>query len=224
MRKVIQFKKELPFKTSIGEITSISLEHTITTKEIELISGIFYISGEYKMMETSINKEAFDFELPFDIALDSRFDLKNSKFDIDDFYYEIINGDTLKVNIDVFIEGLTTEQRCIEDEEFDSIKPDKQKEAILNLENLDDDPVIDINDINNNEVVAKIKNNDNINILENISSNETYATYYVYTVLEDDTLDKILEQFKVSKEEVANYNDIENIKVNDKLIIPTNNE
>ena len=106
MKKVISFKKELPFKTNISEISSISLEHTIKEKENDLISGIFYVSGEYKMTETSINKESFNFEIPFDIALDSRYDTSKIKFDIDDFYYEIINADTLKVNIDVFVDGL----------------------------------------------------------------------------------------------------------------------
>ena len=37
MKKVISFKKELPFKTNISEISSISLEHTINEKENDLI-------------------------------------------------------------------------------------------------------------------------------------------------------------------------------------------
>ena len=45
-----------------------------------------------------------------------------------------------------------------------------------------------------------------------------------YIVKDGDTIDKILEEFKVTKEELSNYNDISNIKANDKLIIPTNNE
>lgn len=222
MKKVISFKKELPFKTNISEISSISLEHTINEKENDLISGIFYVSGEYKMTETSINKESFNFEIPFDIALDSRYDTSKIKFDIDDFYYEIINADTLKVNIDVYVDGLNEikeEERCIEDETLDSIKVDKKEEVLPIEEERDNEPTINIENVNEN-----INTNESVNLFDNISNAETYSTYYVYIVKDGDTIDKILEEFKVTKEELSNYNDISNIKANDKLIIPTNNE
>ena len=222
MKKVISFKKELPFKTNISEISSISLEHTIKEKENDLISGIFYVSGEYKMTETSINKESFNFEIPFDIALDSRYDTSKIKFDIDDFYYEIINADTLKVNIDVYVDGLNEikeEERCIEDETLDSIKVDKKEEVLPIEEERDQEPTINIENVNEN-----INTNESVNLFDNISNAETYSTYYVYIVKDGDTIDKILEEFKVTKEELSNYNDISNIKANDKLIIPTNNE
>lgn len=228
MKKVISFKKELPFKTNISEISSISLEHTIKEKENDLISGIFYVSGEYKMTETSINKESFNFEIPFDIALDSRYDTSKIKFDIDDFYYEIINADTLKVNIDVYVDGLNEikeEERCIEDETLDSIKVDKKEEVLPIEEERDNEPTINIENVNENvNINENINTNESVNLFDNISNAETYSTYYVYIVKDGDTIDKILEEFKVTKEELSNYNDISNIKANDKLIIPTNNE
>lgn len=233
MKKVISFKKELPFKTNISEISSISLEHTIKEKENDLISGIFYVSGEYKMTETSINKESFNFEIPFDIALDSRYDTSKIKFDIDDFYYEIINTDTLKVNIDVYVDGLNEikEERCIEEETLDSIKVEKKEEVLPGMEEDNDEPTINIENVNKNininentNINENINTNESVNLFDNISNAETYSTYYVYIVKDGDTIDKILEEFKVTKEELSNYNDISNIKANDKLIIPTNNE
>lgn len=228
MKKVISFKKELPFKTNISEISSISLEHTIKEKENDLISGIFYVSGEYKMTETSINKESFNFEIPFDIALDSRYDTSKIKFDIDDFYYEIINADTLKVNIDVYVDGLNEikeKERCIEEETLDSIKVDKKEEVLPVNDGRDNEPTINIENVNENvNTNENINTNESVNLFDNISNAETYSTYYVYIVKDGDTIDKILEEFKVTKEELSNYNDISNIKANDKLIIPTNNE
>lgn len=228
MKKVISFKKELPFKTNISEISSISLEHTINEKENDLISGVFYVSGEYKMTETSINKESFNFEIPFDIALDSRYDTSKIKFDIDDFYYEIINADTLKVNIDVYVDGLNEikeKERCIEEETLDSIKVDKKEEVLPVKEGRDNEPTINIENVNENvNTNENINTNESVNLFDNISNAETYSTYYVYIVKDGDTIDKILEEFKVTKEELSNYNDISNIKANDKLIIPTNNE
>lgn len=228
MKKVISFKKELPFKTNISEISSISLEHTINEKENDLISGIFYVSGEYKMTETSINKESFNFEIPFDIALDSRYDTSKIMFDIDDFYYEIINADTLKVNIDVYVDGLNEikeKERCIEEETLDSIKVDKKEEVLPVNDGRDNEPTINIENVNENvNTNENINTNESVNLFDNISNAETYSTYYVYIVKDGDTIDKILEEFKVTKEELSNYNDISNIKANDKLIIPTNNE
>ena len=65
MKQIIPFKKELLFKTKVSEITSISLEHTLSLKEDDLISGEFIINGDYKMTEGSINREKFSFTLPF---------------------------------------------------------------------------------------------------------------------------------------------------------------
>ena len=67
MKKIVSFKKDLLFKTKVSEITSISLEHKIISTSDDLVSGEFLINGEYKMTEGSINREKYDFNLPFDI-------------------------------------------------------------------------------------------------------------------------------------------------------------
>ena len=119
MKQIIPFRKELLFKTKVSEITSISLEHTLTLREDDLISGEFYITGDYKMTEGSINREKFSFKIPFDIALDSRYDLSSIVIDIDNFYYEIINNESLQVNIDVYVEGEKLEEKIIEEKKTD---------------------------------------------------------------------------------------------------------
>ena len=65
-------------------------------------------------------------------------------------------------------------------------------------------------------------NNFNFFNTENFGT-DTYVTYYVYIVKEDDTIDGIMDKFNVSKEDIANYNDISDIKKGTKLIIPTSN-
>ena len=103
MKQIVPFKKELPFKTKVSDITSISLERDLNVLDDGIISGVFHITGDYKMNEGSINREDFSFDLPFDITLDPRYDIKTVNSDIDDFYYDIINDDTLKVNIDLLL-------------------------------------------------------------------------------------------------------------------------
>jgi len=104
MKKIVPFNNILTFNTDVCEITAISLEHNIEI-DSDVISGEFYISGEYKMTDGQLEKEEFNFELPFDIALGSNYDNDSLIIDIDDFRYELIERNKLKVNIDLFIDG-----------------------------------------------------------------------------------------------------------------------
>ena len=230
MNKIIPFKKEIDFNTKISEITSISLEHKIKDISNDLISGEFIIEGEYKIIEGSINKEPYKHIIPFDIAIGSNYDLSNVSIDIDNFYYDVIDDKILKVNIDLLvdnIEELIEDDRVIMDEEL-------LEEGIgvitPNIEELEK-----IEEVEENELMKEIDNNinieienentniniNNINLFDNLKMEETYSTYRVYFVKENDNIEKILDKYKITKEELENYNDLSNIKVNDKLIIPT---
>lgn len=235
MRKIISFKKELTFKTKVCEITSISLEHQIKEQDDDLVNGEFLINGEYKMTEGSINKEKYDFKLPFDIALNSNYDTDTLKLEIDNFHYEILNNEILKVTIDLLIEA--KEKEIIPEpiselpkEELPEVRKSKMSNEIENeIEDIDNSIITMENNTNIIEKNIKelekeeiINYNINTNMFDNINDNETYSTYYVYIVKEEDTIDKILDKYKITKEDLENYNNIENIKPFDKIIIPTN--
>lgn len=57
-------------------------------------------------------------------------------------------------------------------------------------------------------------------LFSNLDDTETYTTYYVYIVKEEDTIDKILVKYGITKEELEAYNDIADIKPGDKIIVP----
>ena len=233
LKQIIPFKKELLFKTKINEITSISLEHSISSVVSDKVVGNFLITGDYKMTEGSINREKFKFDVPFEINLDSRYNTDSIEIDIDNFYYEVINNEALRVNIDVYLIG----ERLLED--ISTIKDKDVKKSdldssisddILEVENIKYDKVKRVESIIDDSVLndegEKLENNvlDNNNVFGSMDSLDTYVTYYVYVVKEDDTLDKILDKFNISKEELEKYNDINNIKEKMKLIIPSSNE
>lgn len=242
MKQIIPFKKELLFKTKVSEITSISLEHTLSLKNDDLISGEFIVSGDYKMTEGSINREVFKFKLPFDIALDSRYNIDNIIIDIDNFYYEIVNNESLQVNIDVYIEGEKVIEEIKEEKEEiveESLIEDKNIEAFSNKEEketrntYEEDlfkeeytPSIELN--KPKQLVMEVENEyeekNEFNIFQNIDNSDTYVTYYVYIVKEEDTIDKILEKYNTTRDKVSCYNNLDNIKPGTKLIIPSNNE
>lgn len=228
MKKIVSFKKDLLFKTKVSEITSISLEHKIISTSDDLVSGEFLINGEYKMTEGSINREKYDFSLPFDIALNSKYDISTLKVDIDNFDYEIVNNELLNVSIDLLIEADEKEGKeevREEKEEPKIIDNDREIELEKNIvkDNIinEDNSIVKNNPIINEENI-NINNNINTNNLFNVEGNETYKTYYVYIVKEEDTIDKILDKYKITKEDLELYNDITNIKPLDKIIIPTN--
>ena len=220
MKQIISFKKELPFKTKVSDITSISLERELKVEEDGIVTGVFHITGDYKMNEGSISREDFSFDIPFDITLDPRYDINTVKVDIEDFYYDIVNNDTLKVNIDLYVEASylpepITEEEPAKEELFD-IEP--MEEALDRKE----EQVVE--EIELEELPKEEKKEVGTDLFSNLDNTETYVTYYVYIVKEEDNLDKILNKYGITKEELEDYNDISDIKVGDKLIIPKCNE
>lgn len=252
MKQIIPFKKDLPFKTKVSDITSISLERKIEILDGGIVTGTFYITGDYKMNEGSINREEFSFDLPFDITLDPRYDVNSVKADIEDFYYDIINEDTLKVNIDLYIEAeylpdtsldnnILTEKDKSDNEMNDVQKEDEHAEEDRNKLKSDSKNDENIEIEKDKEVTfEKIKNDDATmndsdierndvddfanDLFSNLDNTETYTTYYVYIVKEEDTIDKIISLYGVTKEDIENYNDITSIKPGDKVIIPKTSE
>lgn len=200
MKKIVPYKKELEFKTEVAEIASISLEHTLQKVGDNYISGNFMLNGEYKIVDISVNTEKFDFELPFEISIDKKYDTSNLTIDIDDFYYEL-KGNKMAVNIDVLLDNLEEkeEMRTV-------IEPEVKKEVKVEEKK---------------EVPLETKDEVRENFLNNLNVTEAYRTYKVYIIREGDTLNSILERFQVTKEDLETYNDISNITVGLKIIIPT---
>ena len=114
MNCIIPFTKDIKFNTNISEIVSISLEHEYTANPGEIL-GNFIVSGEYKTHEVSVNKEHFEHVLPFSVNLTTRIDTDSVDFAIEDFTYEIVDNDTLKVNIEYSINALEEREEDVFD-------------------------------------------------------------------------------------------------------------
>lgn len=217
MNKIVPFKKDITFENNIAEISSISLEHTLKLKEENLVSGEFIISGTYKMTEASLNVDPFEYKLPFDISIDRKYNTKDINVDINDFYYEVINNEILSVNIEVILNGLEEKDKEKEEnilsEEIETL--DDIREETINNEQTQI-----VNNIENNEE-TKMENNVKT-IFEDLDENERYAVYKVHIVTENDTIESISSEYNVNKEDLEAYNDLSELKIGDKLIIPTN--
>ena len=228
MKNIIPFKKDVIFKTNLSEITSISLENTLNLKD-DTISGDFIISGDYKVSDKSTTVEPFELNIPFEIVLDDRFDTKKAIVDIDDFYYEIVNNNVLSVSIDVLVDHLQ-EKPVIELDDLVDVTPVR---TVLDSEDddMEKENIVEERCIEEEDILPK-RNNEKEEIEEKINSifnsstftDEVYVTYNVFILREGDTLDSIMEKYNIPKEELEKYNDLSNLQLGDKLIIPNSYE
>ena len=113
------------------------------------------------------------------------------------------------------IEVLTTEEDL---PSFEEVKED--------LPNLDEIPVMKEEKEVEVESTLNGDNTSNKQVMDSIFSafantEETYSTYSVYILREDDNLEEVMAKYKTNRETLAEYNDLENLKVGSKLIIPT---
>lgn len=239
MSEAFVVERDFLFKDSIFEITSISVEHDEDINGSNL-EGDFIISGDYRLHEISINKEDFSFKLPFTHEIRSNVNLDTVNLEITDFTYELNNNDELHVHIEYIVSG---EQSLIEfadekdldeflnktDAEVVDLTEDEprfkevSKEEILNIPAEDskkeekEEPKEEVKEEKQSEISTN-------NIIGSINADETYVKYHVHTVMQNDTLEGILDKYKITLTDLKKYNTFEALEVNMKLVIPENEE
>lgn len=228
MKKIIPFTKDLMFKTKIGEITSIALDNTLKLSN-ELVSGEFIISGTYKMLGVNQIEEEFKYNIPVDIAIDQKYETKNCLISIDDFSYEIINEENLKVNISVMLDNLIIREDPIEKIEItldDENMSRSQEQINETLETtLIDETILNNTNIKTNLELTNLVNQEvTTNLFQEIDNTKEFSIYRVYTMKDDDTLELIYEKFNTTKEILSDYNDLNNLSPGMKIIIPASDE
>ncbi len=201
MNKIIPFHKEIKFNDMIGEIISIALDNNLEFIDSYTISGDLIVRGTNKIGDI---EEDFSYSIPTSISVDDKYDTSKSKIMVDDFYYEIVNDDILKLKIDLILDDLSFKEQEIE-------------------------PVIETvdYDIRENDQVEEEKEEEKdlvSDLFKETNPEKDYSIYRVYVVVEGDTLSKILEKYNITSEELSHYNDIDNIKPGTKLIIPSVDE
>lgn len=174
MKQIIPFKKDIVLKTRVSEVTSLSIDQTIVKSSTDFIEGSFGVSGTYKMLETSVNKEEFKEHIPYEIMLDDDYIESSISVEICDFYHEIINNDILRLNIELEVtaeleKGFTRDEDLVEASEknqavysfdfteFDddyrddeTLESDEEKEEELESLYKVESKIINFNDVKDN--------------------------------------------------------------------------
>ena len=227
MNKKISLTKSIKFPSIIGEICSISLEKDLKFMSEELIEGDLLLTGKYKLTEASLLEEDFSYKIPIEITLSEGLDIIESSVDIADFYYEIENDDTMICYIDLEINGteLKQDRECdgeIEEKEIEIPVNDKKIEELK--EDIDIDNNIDIKVDEDKEIKEEVLEEKNVvndkGIFQISDEDDSYGTFIVYIVRENETVNSILEKYHTTLEIVEQYNDLKEFNVGMKLIIP----
>lgn len=190
-------KKIIPFKKDLVFINNI---YEITSISLEHnfkvddneIRGEFIINGDYSKNIIE-EKEPFIFNIPFSAIIDYDFDKDKIVVDIDDFNYKIKDDNILEININLLIDNIVKKEE-LEDDIVEEVLEDNEQRG---------------------EEVTSIFNNFS-------DKDDKYVTYNIHIYREDDDLNKIMTKYKISKEELSNYNDLEKITIGSKIIIPNN--
>lgn len=249
MRKNVSFEKRIDFPTMVGEISAISLEEDLKFINESSIEGNLILSGKYKLTEASRLEEDFNYKLPIEISLTEKLDISTSKVEISNFTYKMMDENIMLCNIELLIEGLELldeSRECDSDvSEIDiPIKEDIDKvinnEFINDTDTLESDVLLKENnevkyDKRDDIVVTKKEVAETIDInkddkVENTSvfnineDSETYGTLLVYIVRENETINSIITKYNTTIEELEKYNDLKDLSIGTKLIIPLVNE
>lgn len=225
MKTKVPFTKDILFKSKIAEITSISLEHELSTDNGE-ISGFFIVSGDYKTHEVCVNKEKFEYKLPFNVEITENIDLDTLSFEIIDFYYDIIGDDTLRVNIEFEVMADEKKEEEISNQDREEIAtfeevPLEVKETPL--EEVQLPPITPLEELQPQETdTERLDEEEKKTILDAIAkdSDNEYITYNVHIVRNMETLESICETYHTNIDLIKEYNNIETINIGDKIIIP----
>ena len=249
MRQIVNVEKEIVFKTMLGEVTSISLEDDLSFVNDSEVEGNLIISGTYKMTEASTLEEEFNYKVPVEIMLTTNLEEDKRNVVINNFTYEIVNEEALLIRVELLIEGLekievddTNEEEIevLDDNTLEEVRGDREvnddTNEVLSTNLEDDDSLPSMEGAKEVEdVIEVVKNVDNIDdeednkskevmnsIFESFANTEeTYATYSVYILRENETLAEVITKYKITREELSEYNDLDNLRVGSKLIIPS---
>lgn len=239
MKKKVKFEKVVDFATMISEITAISLDKDLSFKNESLIEGNLVLNGKYKLTEASVIEEDFEFKIPIEISLVEKVDNSTATIEISDFYYELNNNDSMTCHIELcidaleIIDDLDEERECdgenveMEIPHIEDIEVSKNEDAKNNgidskIELINDDNN-DNNDNNDSSEVPYDDGNDSLFVHLDDKS-ETYGTFIVYIVRQNETINSIIDKYNTTIEEIEKYNDLKDINIGTKLIIPLLND
>lgn len=225
MNQKIEFKKDCMLKTYVSSITDISLTHDYKILD-DTIEGYFDVTGSYKVTMSSVETESFMFTIPFTIALSSLIDKDTIDLKLSDFNYSVEKDVLhLKMFLDMDYQEIEIKEDTEDNEEIDNMINDLiDKDSTTDIKSPSEfhNEVMLDNVIDSKEEVKEKVSEKNFNTIFNEVKESNFSKYKVYIMRSEDTLESILVKYNVTMEEIKEYNDIDNINIGSKIVIPYN--
>lgn len=245
MKSIIPYTKTISFGSKIAEITSMSLEYELE-KSQEDVHGNFIISGEYRSHEVSVNREPFLHKLPFSIEITDKIDLDSIRFEITDFSYDVVNDETVEIDIEFSIEADEIKEEVIEELIEEKTEVEEERNLFTKVE----DPISNVMDLvetkpetiletpeesvleERDEIVEEQEENRNEDMKESEETiinhinpaDDSYATYHIHIVKEGESIETICTMYQSNLNLLTDYNDFNELNTGDKIIIPKEDE
>lgn len=205
------FNFELPFDINVDD------KYDLSNVNVD-IDDFYYEIVNNKSLEVNIEvliDKLVEKPLIEKDITDTNFELNNEELKQD----EIDNMDDREMEIE------NNEEQVMEGED-EIMERCIEKEDILSEFNSIDDMFDKVDNINQPLTVVETKEQKSIekinSLFDNLdASTETYKTYKVCIIRTGDTLESVMQKYSISKEELEKYNNLSEIKIGDKLIIPS---
>ena len=213
MTEASQIDEDFSYKVPI-EI-AIDSKYNTSNISLEIDDFIYEVVDEEKLL------------LNIDLCIDN-LELKEVKEEIEvistyDEYEELDN--TLKE----IEEDLNKEELVRDDLFLDTSKEEKLEIPIninsINSNNIDNTPEV-MPYYPSNNITTTEENDDSVSSIFTAfkDTDETFSTYCIYIIREGDSLDTVINKYKTTKDILAEYNDLSDIRIGTKIIVPSNNE
>lgn len=202
------FSYTVPFSVDlVDRIDPGTLEFSIDNFTYDILDDALKLNIDYVLTADDLREEPLPEET---LIADDPLDL-------------IVENPILKENSDNDIHDIETLDSRLE---TDFSMPDKKVNNELELPIEENEVTIPLADKVFEESTLEPVEERNIepNVITNIDAEDDYMIYHIHMVKEHETLESIALSYKLTPDDIAKFNDTEVLSVNDKLLIPLNNE
>ncbi len=232
-----KFKFNIPFKHELDntidlDTINVNIDNFVYDyKKDELIVNIDYdITAEKKDILSFDDKESLDEYLKdkeIEIVDMTRNDenIEDNKDDEKEETEKIKKEEVKEEKIEVSEEKIEVSEETKLEENKDRTKEeseeskkeseeDNRNEIMDIIENKDMDIVNVVNKDENKEIIEAKE------VIDNVKASDNFVTYKIHKVTETDTLESIVMKYHTTIDDLKEYNDLNELKINDKIIIP----
>ena len=219
---VENFNYEIPVEIELTERLDLaSVKTSINDFNYEIINDDV-LKCNIDLLLEGVEEIVLDDEIPLETLTEK---IKDTKDSLDKDLTRECDGDLKNDNDKVIEEKKEIIEEAVTVKNNDKNLTEEILENEISMPEAEIDENLNIIEKKESDEMEDNKTN-NISSLFQVfeNSEETFTTYSVYIIRKEDSIEKILDTYNVTKEELSEYNDLSNLEIGSKIIIPNCNE